>query len=126
MPPARAAYLKQWILEGTPEDTPGKNGVGTEPEPDLSVAPADPPGPVVDAPAGAPGFAADIAPLFRDTDQISMMDSFDLTSVDDVRAHAQDILDAVATEFMPATGHGLRSGWRCCGGGSRAACCREW
>ena len=48
-----------------------------------------------------PGFAADIAPLFRDTDRLSMMDSFDLASVDDVRAHAQEILDAVATEFMP-------------------------
>jgi hypothetical protein len=51
-----------------------------------------------------PGFAADIAPLFRDTDRLSMMDSFDLASVDDVRAHARDILDVVATESIPCDG----------------------
>jgi hypothetical protein len=37
------------------------------------------------------GFAADIRPLFRDTDRAAMRRAFDLWSHDDVLAHGQAI-----------------------------------
>jgi hypothetical protein len=98
VPDERVAYLRQWVTLGAPDGDPAGQVVKTEPEPDLAS------GPVVGPLAGVPGFAADIAPLFRPVDIDSMRDSFDLASVDDVRANAQDILDAVATEFMPCDG----------------------
>jgi hypothetical protein len=95
VPDERVAYLRQWVALGAPDGDPAGQVVETEPEPHLA------PGPVVGPPAGVPGFAADIAPLFRPVDIDSMQDSFDLASFEDVRANAQIILDAVATEFMP-------------------------
>jgi hypothetical protein len=95
VPDERVAYLRQWVTLGAPDGDPAGQVVETEPEPDLA------PGPVVDPSASVPGFTADIAPLFRPMDIESMQDSFDLASFEDVRANAQIILDAVATEFMP-------------------------
>jgi CDGSH-type Zn-finger protein/truncated hemoglobin YjbI len=46
-------------------------------------------------------FAAHIRPLFRERDRRSMEFAFDLWSVDDVRAHASDILDRVRSGSMP-------------------------
>jgi hypothetical protein len=49
-------------------------------------------------------FAADIKPLFRQHDRQSMEKAFDLWSVDDVRAHAPDILERVKNGSMPCDG----------------------
>lgn len=95
VPDERVAYLRQWITLGAPDGDPAGQVVTTEPEPDLAS------GPVVDPAAGVPGFAADIAPLFRQLDIDSMQDSFDLASFADVRANAQAILAAVTDGFMP-------------------------
>jgi hypothetical protein len=49
----------------------------------------------------APGFDADIKPLFREKDRNSMRRHFDLWSADDVRRHAEAIYGAVARGYMP-------------------------
>jgi hypothetical protein len=49
-------------------------------------------------------FEQDIRPLFRDHDRESMQAHFDLWSLDDVRANAQPILNAVAQGQMPCDG----------------------
>ena len=50
---------------------------------------------------GAPGFAADIKPLFRPRDQQSMTFAFDLWSYDDVSEHADRILERLKEGEMP-------------------------
>jgi hypothetical protein len=47
------------------------------------------------------GFANDIRPLFREEDREEMDYVFDLWSYDDVRAHADDILERVVDGSMP-------------------------
>jgi len=49
-------------------------------------------------------FAKDIRPLFRAKDINSMKKAFDLSSYDDVRAHADAILGRVAAGSMPCDG----------------------
>ena len=49
----------------------------------------------------APSFAADIAPLWRETDVESMLFAFDLRSYEDVRENAEDILDRLDEGSMP-------------------------
>ena len=49
-------------------------------------------------------FAAHIKPLFRESDRQSMSFAFDLWSLDDVRAHAADILDRLRAGSMPCDG----------------------
>ena len=49
-------------------------------------------------------FAAHIRPLFRERDQEAMSWAFDLGSYDDVRAHAEAILDRLADGGMPCDG----------------------
>ena len=46
-------------------------------------------------------FAADIKPLFREGDRAAMKFAFDLWKHDDVAAHADAILAAVAEGAMP-------------------------
>ena len=46
-------------------------------------------------------FAADIKPLFREGDRAAMKFAFDLWVYDDVAAHADAILAAVAAGSMP-------------------------
>ncbi len=46
-------------------------------------------------------FEADVRPLFREGDRRAMLASFDLWSHDDVSAHTDAILRAVATGAMP-------------------------
>lgn len=51
-----------------------------------------------------PGFERDIRPLFREIDREEMDYIFDLWSYDDVRAHAENILDRLADGTMPCDG----------------------
>jgi hypothetical protein len=50
------------------------------------------------------GFAADIKPLFRDTDRQAMLTAFDLWSYDDVVAHADAIAGQLSQGSMPCDG----------------------
>jgi hypothetical protein len=59
---------------------------------------------VTDAIGSAPTFEGDVKPLFRERDQSSMLQVFDLWSFDDVSANADAILDAVRTGSMPCDG----------------------
>ncbi len=51
-----------------------------------------------------PSFEQDIKPLFREYDRENMTYSFDLWSYDDVKAHADDILDRLEEGDMPCDG----------------------
>jgi hypothetical protein len=51
-----------------------------------------------------PSFGADIAPLWREDDVESMLFAFDLRSYDDVREHAEDILERLDEGSMPCDG----------------------
>jgi hypothetical protein len=51
-----------------------------------------------------PGFARDIAPLFRERDQTAMRWAFDLANFLEVRTHAQAILARLANGTMPCDG----------------------
>ena len=51
--------------------------------------------------AATPRFETDIKPLFRERDRGAMLDHFDLWSVDDVREHADAILETVRSGAMP-------------------------
>jgi len=51
-----------------------------------------------------PSFRQDIRPLFRDKDVSSMMQAFDLSSYDSVKAHAEAIYGRVANGTMPCDG----------------------
>jgi hypothetical protein len=53
---------------------------------------------------GTPSFERDIRPLFRELDKEEMDYIFDLWSYDDVRAHAENILDRLADGSMPCDG----------------------
>ena len=52
----------------------------------------------------APSFARDIQPLFRETDRDSMTFAFDLWGYNDVRTHAEDILERLGEGSMPCDG----------------------
>jgi hypothetical protein len=51
--------------------------------------------------ASIPTFAADIRPLFREVDRLDMDFAFDLSSYDDVVAHAGSILLRLEDGTMP-------------------------
>jgi len=51
-----------------------------------------------------PGFARDIRPLFREDDKDAMDFVFDLWDYDDVRKHAEDILERLTDGSMPCDG----------------------
>ncbi|HLI05904.1 MAG TPA: hypothetical protein VKV40_04980 [Ktedonobacteraceae bacterium] len=51
-----------------------------------------------------PGFAQDIQPLFREDDRDAMQFAFDLWDYQDVRTHAQDILERLEDGSMPCDG----------------------
>src|SRR5260370_37516923 len=48
-----------------------------------------------------PSFARDIQPLFRESDRESMDFAFDLWDYNDVRTHAEDILERLTEGSMP-------------------------
>jgi hypothetical protein len=52
----------------------------------------------------SPSFARDIQPLFRESDREAMEFAFDLWDYDDVRTHAQDILERLTDGSMPCDG----------------------
>lgn len=49
----------------------------------------------------APSFARDIQPLFRESDRASMKFAFDLWDYQDVRTHAEIILERLGEGTMP-------------------------
>ena len=51
-----------------------------------------------------PSFARDIRPLFRESDRESMDFAFDLWDYNDVRTHAEDILERLTEGSMPCDG----------------------
>jgi hypothetical protein len=51
-----------------------------------------------------PDFERDIRPLFREADREAMEFAFDLWDLEDVRANAHDILQAVEGGGMPCDG----------------------
>jgi hypothetical protein len=51
-----------------------------------------------------PSFAKDIQPLFREGDRRVMKFAFDLWSYDDVREHADNILERLEDGSMPCDG----------------------
>lgn len=51
-----------------------------------------------------PSFAADIKPLFRESDRTAMRRAFDLWSYDDVVAHSQAIAARLKDGSMPCDG----------------------
>ena len=51
-----------------------------------------------------PGFARDIQPLFREDDRDAMGFAFDLWKYEDVKSHAQDILERLSDGSMPCDG----------------------
>ena len=51
-----------------------------------------------------PSYARDIRPLFRESDRESMDFAFDLWDYDDVRAHAEVILQRLSEGTMPCDG----------------------
>jgi len=53
---------------------------------------------VADAP---PTYAADIKPLFRELDRDAMVDVFDLWEYEDVKEHADRILERLEDGTMP-------------------------
>jgi hypothetical protein len=53
---------------------------------------------------GTVGFERSIRPLFRETDRESMLSSFDLWDVEDVRANATAILERLQAGDMPCDG----------------------
>ena len=65
---------------------------------------AQQPDPVLPAPDEPVGFARHIRPLFRSQDRKSMSFAFDLWAYDEVRGHAQAILDRVRAGTMPCDG----------------------
>jgi hypothetical protein len=52
----------------------------------------------------AVSYAADVKPLFRESDRTSMLSHFDLWSYDDVSDHAAAILAQVEAGTMPCDG----------------------
>jgi hypothetical protein len=55
----------------------------------------------MESPASAVSFESDVRPLFRERDQRSMRNAFDLWSYDDVKANASAILERVSDGTMP-------------------------
>lgn len=52
----------------------------------------------------AVGYAAEVKPLFRESDRRAMLSQFDLWSFDDVREHAAAILAQLEKGTMPCDG----------------------
>jgi hypothetical protein len=48
-----------------------------------------------------PTFGSDVRPLFRDVDIDAMRDAFDLGSAEDVKRHAESILQRLEDGSMP-------------------------
>ncbi len=93
--PGRPKVRWDWTAAGPPVSLP-----------DAAAEPAAPAGPAVPVPGpGEPvSFGTHIQPLFRESDRKSMSFAFDLWAVDDVRAHAAEILNRLRDGSMPCDG----------------------
>lgn len=99
-PPGRLPVPRwDWGEAGLPGSALGGPQPASAPTAQTSAA-VEQPVPTTDTPS----FASDIAGLFTDRDRSSMSWAFDLHEYDDVRAHAQQILDQVAAGRMPCYG----------------------
>jgi truncated hemoglobin YjbI len=90
--PAGASPVRRW--DWTAAGRPASPAVAAAE--DQQAQPVTLPGPGEQV-----SFAVHLKPLFRDRDRQSMSFAFDLWSVDDVRAHAADILERLANGSMP-------------------------
>src|SRR5262245_15283111 len=72
--------------------------------PDGPPGEARPPADGAAATAGRPSFAADVQPLFREGDRASMRWAFDLWSYEDVKRHADAVLERLSQGTMPCDG----------------------
>ncbi|MEZ5934366.1 MAG: ferritin-like domain-containing protein [Alphaproteobacteria bacterium] len=100
--PTRLAYIREWIARGAPDnDPPGQIGIAGEPKPKDEPQDQAPP---TDPDPSAPGFAADVKPLFRELDRSSMLFLFDLHDYDAVKTNAGAILASLEAGRMPCTG----------------------
>jgi hypothetical protein len=103
VPSERFEFLRDWIAgQCRDNDPPGEVGLRRERDP-APEPPVEPP----TTGQEPPGFAADIRPLFREIpDQVSMqaIANFDLHSLEDVRTHADAILDRLEDGTMPCDG----------------------
>ncbi|HKR52559.1 MAG TPA: ferritin-like domain-containing protein [Pseudonocardiaceae bacterium] len=113
VPAARIGFIRQWITEGCPDDSPpGQVGVDHErnPAPEALITP--------DPQPTSLSFESDIKVLFRtNPDRSSMLFKFDLHRYEDVRDHATDILARLEEGTMPCDG-----GWP----PERIATFRQW
>lgn len=103
VPAERIGFIRDWISGGCQDNVPaGEIGLRRErqPEPEaVGQPPQEPTTPL--------GFAADIRALFRDTPDRSAMlifGPFDLHRFEDVRDHADSILDRLNRGDMPCDG----------------------
>jgi CDGSH-type Zn-finger protein/truncated hemoglobin YjbI len=95
-PPPRMPVPRWWWVC---DATPGARVSGLAP----AVQGADEPVPVP-GPDETVSFARHIKPMFRPTDRESMRFAFDLWSYEDVRTHADGILERLANGTMPCDG----------------------
>jgi len=98
-PPDMPVPRWSWVCDAYPDT----RVAALAPE-DTAEEPAEEPPPVLPAPGETVSFTGHIRPLFRDRDRRSMRFAFDLWSSDDVRTHAQAILDQVEAGTMPCDG----------------------
>jgi hypothetical protein len=103
VPPERIGFLRGWISDGCPDNVPaGEIGLRRERPPQPEPSGGSPPSPTTPL-----GFAADIRPLFRDSpdrDSMLAIAGFDLHRFEDVRDHADLILERLADGSMPCDG----------------------
>ena len=94
-PPEQITVPKwNWGAAGPPSRVPA---------PEATAQPGDQPV-VLPGPDETVSFAGHIKPLFRAKDRQSMKFAFDLSSYDDVKMHARDILEKVQNGTMPCDG----------------------
>ncbi|MGH3998318.1 MAG: ferritin-like domain-containing protein [Pseudonocardiaceae bacterium] len=100
VPGTRIGYIRQWITDGCPDDSPpGQVGVPHERNPALESPTMSEPRPT------SLSFESDIRDLFRESpDRVSMLFRFDLHRYEDVRDNAALILTRLEDGTMPCDG----------------------
>jgi hypothetical protein len=88
--------LEHWNTAAGPPGCRGSAPATTEEVEDMADALPGPDEPV--------SFEAHIKPLFREKDRSSMQFAFDLWDYDDVREHADDIVERIEDGSMPCDG----------------------
>jgi CDGSH-type Zn-finger protein len=85
-----------WTAAGPPDTTAQPDAGDQDQDQDQAVTLPGPDEPV--------SFGRHVKPMFRSKDRQSMLFAFDLWSYDDVRTHAGDVLERVASGSMPCDG----------------------